>query len=193
MTQTAAHDGGGLTAADRQLIADLARGVVADVAPDEVALFEQRSRAFFRGRTAAGRDPLAFGGAEVLVLVTSVALVAAKTAVELLLSRVADAAERKTETVIERLVDRLRRRPRTPSPVAVARWRPEDLRDVRGAVLAALASSPDRELIADALVGRLALQTTGAADPGPARPDQGADAPAAEVDAAQVGEQSTPR
>ncbi|GHJ45390.1 hypothetical protein Cs7R123_27320 [Catellatospora sp. TT07R-123] len=159
MIETTSHGDGQLTAADRQLIVDLARGVVGEVASDELALFDQRSRAFLRGRRASGRDPLSLGGTEVLALVTSVALVAAKTAVELLLSRVADAAERKASTALDRLVDRLRRRPKAPSPVATARWRPEDLRDVRDALTAVLADSPDREPVINALLAHLALQT----------------------------------
>ncbi|MEU4519918.1 hypothetical protein AB0F52_14500 [Amycolatopsis sp. NPDC024027] len=51
----------GKPVADRRVVVDLAREVVAEVAPDELGLFPERCRAYFRHRKGHGRDPLAMG------------------------------------------------------------------------------------------------------------------------------------
>jgi hypothetical protein len=51
----------GKPGADRRVVVDLAREVVAEVAPDELGLFPERCRAYFRRRKGHGRDPLAMG------------------------------------------------------------------------------------------------------------------------------------
>lgn len=48
-------------AVDRDLLVDLARAVVEEVAPDEVGLFPERCRAYFRRWGSNGKDPLSMG------------------------------------------------------------------------------------------------------------------------------------
>jgi hypothetical protein len=48
-------------AVDRDMVIELARAVVVEVAPDEVGLFPERCRAYFRKWGGHGKDPLSMG------------------------------------------------------------------------------------------------------------------------------------
>lgn len=66
--------------AQQQVVADVARGVVAQVAPQELPLFRAQSAAYFRSRqqTRQGQgekdEMLGFGGGEVVTFLTPVVL-----------------------------------------------------------------------------------------------------------------------
>ena len=75
-------------AADDALVADLARAVVEQTAPEELPLFRATSEAYFDDpdvaeRSGCGDEMLGFGVDAALVLVTPVALSVARDVVEL--------------------------------------------------------------------------------------------------------------
>lgn len=79
--------------ADRRVVVNLAREVIAEVAPDELGLFSDRCRAYFRRWGGRGRDPLAMG----LETWTSVATFAVLSTVQSVLVFVAAEFEKGVE------------------------------------------------------------------------------------------------
>lgn len=150
---------------NRPLVEDIARTVVAELAPDELGLFPRRSKAFFRyGWTLRHRDPLGSGLGDQLSTVTMAAMAAAQTAAVLIMFRLSDVVGERASGTFSRWFDRLFRRKaaaaRLAEAVAEVKWRPQDLREIHGAVTVALRQFCDEttgELIARSVVGILAM------------------------------------
>jgi hypothetical protein len=99
--------GGRIPEPQDEIVADLARKLVADTAPQELPLFRATSSAYFRDPQEVlarrkGRDEmLGFGVETAVVLLTPVALEVAKTVVSFVAMRVRAAAEKGAGDLIE--------------------------------------------------------------------------------------------
>jgi hypothetical protein len=149
-----------------ELVAALAREVVAGASPGELPLFRATSAAYMRDPQSVleprqgGEQSLGFGVEAAVLLITPAALQAARGVLEFLVSQVTEAAKSETSDQIRARVHRLFDRDAEAKPDAAA-LRPEQLARVREIAFAAgiQAQLPEREanLVADAMVGRLAL------------------------------------
>jgi hypothetical protein len=147
------------------LVADVARQLVARTAPQELPLFRAVSDAYFRDpRTVlepkGGRDDLlGFGVDAAMMLVTPVALEVAKSVVAFLVTQVRDAVEKEGSEAITGFVQRLFHRDNDDDPRTPPLTR-EQLDRVRELALekAHQLKLPDAQasLLADSMVGSLA-------------------------------------
>ena len=152
---------------DPELAVDLARDVLGQVAPQELPLFDVTSEFYRRDPDAveaqAGSDDMLGFGAEVITAMTPVVLSVAGAVVNVLLDQVRAAAKAESEGVVRGIVRRLFRSAGAhrdsdvePSIALTA----EQLGAVRRAALdqarALKLPDPDANLLADAMVGRLA-------------------------------------
>ena len=157
--------------ADSQLVSEIARGIIAEVAPDELPMFGMASDAYMRDptRAAGNADPdemLGFGGGE-LELLTPVVLTVTSGVVSYLLNSVLAAAKTEGQAVIQQRVRQLFKRfsAAESAPSAAASPSPGLTRDqlvevrrvafeiaTRTGVTAAQAA-----LVADSTVGQLAI------------------------------------
>src|SRR5262245_40757584 len=94
--------------ADPELVTEIARGIVAEVAPDELAMFGAASSAYLQNPRAAGKadddEMLGFGGGTELELLTPVVLTVASGVVSFLISTVLAAAKTESQSVIQQQV-----------------------------------------------------------------------------------------
>ena len=112
---TAAGEAGGLSDTDEQAIIEgLAHSAVEEIAPEELPLFRPTSEAYFdpaRGTPAGAKsdEMLGFGvdAAAAMVLVTPVALEAAKSVVGYVLGELQSAFKDEARPMIQALVTRL--------------------------------------------------------------------------------------
>ncbi|MEV2220193.1 hypothetical protein AB0E01_09975 [Nocardia vinacea] len=143
----------------------IVRDVVAEVAPDELSLFDgldafdddvvtRRLR-----RTGKRGDPLGFGVAEIAALATPVIWIGVQYAAQRFGEAAADAATVRVKRLLRKAF-RIR-----PTPVPVPALTPEQLAEVRSHILALAAErgmDHDRAaVVADAVVARLALAPNG--------------------------------
>jgi hypothetical protein len=152
--------------ADPELTVELARSAVAEIAPEELPLFAATSAAYRRDPGAIdgarGRDEVLGFGAETAAALAPVALSVAGAVVEFVAGQVMEAVKGEAAGAIQRAVKRLFRlggdedEQADPPP----RLSAEQLQQVRAVALerAKALQLPARkaELLADALVGRLA-------------------------------------
>jgi hypothetical protein len=154
-----------------QLVVDLARESVAQVAPQELPLYRATSELYLRNpdrllQAQKGRDePLGFGVDAGVVLLTPVIITVTKEVVEFVAAEVMKSVRTESSNLISEFVKKMFKRFRRegeargeelPPPLT-----PEQLRSVRELALEKarqLQLSPSRaELLADSLVGNLAV------------------------------------
>jgi hypothetical protein len=154
--------------ADPQLVTEIARGIIAELAPEELPMFGLASQAYVSDprRLSASADDdemLGFGGGTQLELLTPVVLTVASGVVSYLLSTVFAAAKAEGQVLIQQQVKQLFKRfhapePDTKAPVTLTRDQLIEVRRVayeiatRSGVTAAQAA-----LLADSTVGQLAI------------------------------------
>jgi hypothetical protein len=148
---------------DRAAAVDLARRVVADLAPDELPVFELRSRRHFRPAWTTSKDPLSSGLDITLTSITDAALAAAQGAVGLTLVLLAERVhERTSGRVLTVLRRRFRRTGEDDAPPPRSQpWTGEQLASIREEVVKVLTGRVNArllDLIADSIIARLALQ-----------------------------------
>jgi hypothetical protein len=122
---TAAGEAGGLSDTDEQAIIEgLAHSAVEEIAPEELPLFGPTSEAYFdpaRGTPAGAKsdEMLGFGvdAAAAMVLVTPVALEAAKSVVGFVVAELQTAFKDEAKPMIQALVKRLLHRGAKPAGV----------------------------------------------------------------------------
>lgn len=147
---------------DSELTVDLARDVLGEVAPQELPLFDVTSRVYREDpsavETQAGSDDMLGFGAEVIAAMTPVVLSVAGEVVNTLLRQVRAAVEGESESAVRTLVRRLFRSGGAEEPaVALTKQQLREVREVaidRGRALKL--PDADAQLLADAMVGRLA-------------------------------------
>jgi len=163
-----------MTMSDPTLVSDIARGIIEDVAPDELPMFGMASRAYLKNPTlvtaggGAADEMLGFGGGEIEML-TPVIFSVTSAVVSFLLAAVVSAAKSETESVVKAQVRQMFKRltpatatvaatPAAAAPIALTR---EQLIEVRRVAYDAAAGSglPANQaaLLADATVGQLAI------------------------------------
>lgn len=103
------------TALEKQLATELAREVVADLAPNELTTFRATSAAYFKDPDQAFKGPqrdemLAFGGGDAVMLLTPYALAIARPVVHLLVEELGKGLTERSADVIVRWVRRIFRR-----------------------------------------------------------------------------------
>lgn len=177
--------------AQQQLIADLARDLLAETAPQELPLFRASSEAFFKDPQrvmsgAVGKDePLGFGAGEGTSFIAPVILAVVTQVVTFLAAEVGKAAQSEgsafvTDTV-KALFKRFRPAPaaekqptgeapspsKPPTPAPVPPVTPELLQRVRELAFQQAKqlrlSDSNARLLADSLVGSLAVPPAGTA------------------------------
>ncbi|MFQ6013946.1 MAG: hypothetical protein ACE5NP_00710 [Anaerolineae bacterium] len=159
-----------------QLIANVARELVAQTAPQELPLFRATSEVYFKDpekalKGGAGKDDmLGFGLAAAATFLTPVALAVASEVVEFVAEEVKESVEEESEELIDDAVkkvfkkfrreeekkDKEKEEPPSPPPLT-----PEQLEEVRELALEKARqlnlSESQAELLADSLVGDLIL------------------------------------
>lgn len=154
------------TAADEQLVRELAQVVLEQTAPDELLLFDETAAEYFADPQgvldARGRDePVGFGLE--LAMVTPVVLAALTPVVQFLLGAAADALKQEARPVLVRWVrallhsgeDAPKQPSETPALTAAQAARVRQLACERAMHLGM--GKADAELLADSLVGGLAV------------------------------------
>ena len=160
-----------MTMSDPQLVSEIAHGIIEDVAPDELAMFNMANRAYLANpsRLDAGGDAdemLGFGGGEVELL-TPVIFSVTSGVVAFLITTIMNAAKVESETVVKQQVRQLFKRftpatatlaPAAAAPMALTR---EQLVAVRRVAfdIASESGLPANQaaLLADSTVGQLAI------------------------------------
>jgi len=157
---------------DPTLVSDIARGIIEDVAPDELPMFGMASRAYLSNPkvvTAGGGaadEMLGFGGGEVELL-TPVIFSITSGVISFLIATVVSAAKSESESVVKEQVRQLFKRfssqavvatPTRAAPMSLTR---EQLVEVRRIAYDTASSSglPANQaaLLADSTVGQLAI------------------------------------
>ncbi len=171
--------------AQQQLIADLARDLLAETAPQELPLFRASSEAFFKdpqrvmSGTVGKDEPLGFGAGEGTSFLAPVILAVATRVVTFLAAEVGKSAQAEGSTFINDTVKALFKRfrpaaaaekqptgeaslaPKPAAPAPVPAVTPELLKRVREVAFQQAKqlrlSDSNAQLLADSLVGSLAL------------------------------------
>lgn len=154
--------------AERDLIAELAREQVTQLAPDELPLFRPTSDAYFKDpvgtlKPQAGADEmLGFGAGAALTFLTPIVLAVATEVVTFLIAEIGKSVKEQGKVAVGEIVKSMFKRFRAPdAPVAAAipRLSADQLAQVRKLAFdkARTLSLPDDRaaLLADSLVGSL--------------------------------------
>jgi hypothetical protein len=151
----------------KQLVGDLSRDLVTQVAPQELPLFRANSEVFFRNpdelavNRKAKDDMLGFGDGGIIVLITPVVLMVTQQVVLFVIEQVKKSAQEQGSALIDESVKKMFKKFRPvdgkkPNPLTA-----EQLAQVRKVALKKaqeLKLSDERaRLLADALVGSLAI------------------------------------
>ena len=162
-------------AVDDELVAEVARDLVAKTAPHELPLFRATSEEYFKDPERALSPPeakdetLGFGVGIALAMITPVALEVVKSVIAFVSAEVGKTAKEESEPLIRNAVRRLFRRGKDPAEAsgpqpATIGLNEEQLAEVRRVALEKaeqLKLAKDKaELLADALVGELATGPT---------------------------------
>jgi len=162
---------------EQQLVADLARIVVAETSPQELPLFRAHSEAYFKDPASAlkrqgGKDEmLGFGMGEAMTLLTPIALAVASEVVKFVLDEVGKSLKKEGADLIGDVIKRLFKRVRAPGEGrsghdAKAQEAPPVLTPEQMAQIRRLAFDKARQLnvpetqaglLADAVIGSLAV------------------------------------
>jgi hypothetical protein len=159
-----------MTLSDATLISEIAHGIIAEVAPDELPMFGVVSRAFLTdpklAAVGAGDDDemLGFGGGAEVELLTPLVFSITSGVVAFLVTTVVNAAKSETQAIVQQRVRQLFKRfsagtsPQTLPPLALSR---EQLAEVRRVAfdIASRTGLPAAQaaLLADSTVGQLAI------------------------------------
>jgi hypothetical protein len=158
---------------DNQLVADLARDIIAQTAPQEMPLFRANSEAYFKDpdKTLAGQkgkdEMLGFGSGEVVVLLTPIALTVVAEVVKFIVEEVKKSVKDESSSLISETVKKVFKKFRPEqkkddkkTPPALT---PEQLERVREIALQKARqlklSEARAKLLADAVVGSLAVSS----------------------------------
>jgi hypothetical protein len=154
--------------ADPELLSEVARGVLAEVAPDELPMFGLASDAFLKdpSRAAGGGNDdemLGFGGGE-LELLTPVVLTVTSGVISFLVTTVLTAAKAESQTIIQARVRQLFKRfgsgDSQPKPAGLGLTR-EQLVEVRRVAFEIASrtgvTAAQAALVADSTVGQLVI------------------------------------
>ena len=151
----------------KQLVGDLSRDLVTQVAPQELPLFRANSEIFFRNpdelavNRKAKDDMLGFGDGGIIVLITPVVLMVTQQVVQFVIEQVKKSAQEQGSALIDESVKKMFKKFRPvdgkkPNPLTA-----DQLAQVRKVALKKaqeLKLSDERaRLLADALVGSLAI------------------------------------
>jgi hypothetical protein len=154
---------------ENDVVAALARQLIEDTAPQELPLFRTISTAYFHDPKSVlepqqGKDEmLGFGGVAIVMLVTPVALEAAKSVIAFLIAQLKGSVEKETSDAIAQRVHRLFHRDTTaagePQEAPLTREQLARVRELaleKGRQLHLPEAQAD--LLADSMVGSLALR-----------------------------------
>ena len=154
---------------DARLVADVARDIVSEVAPDELAMFEVSTEAYLADpRRAAAPETdemLGFGGGGAFELLTPVVLTIASGVISFLVDSALSAAKTEGRAIVQQRVRQLFKRfsaESTPAsgtpPAALTPAQLAQARQVALDIALRMHVPPDQAaLLADAAVGQLVL------------------------------------
>jgi hypothetical protein len=155
------------TQIDNQLIADLARDVVAKAAPQEMPLFRANSDAYFKDpqkalKPAEGRDEaLGFGVEAAAVFITPFAMAVMSEVVKFLTSELQNALKAEGSDAVKGAVKSLFKKFRPPEETKIPSLTPKQLAQVRKLALEKALqlklSESKAALLADSIIGSLAV------------------------------------
>ncbi|MFN8384646.1 MAG: hypothetical protein U0V02_22115 [Anaerolineales bacterium] len=150
-----------------QFIADVALGVIKEIAPQETPIFKAASEAYFKDPSKATSQNerkdqvLGFGIAEASSFITPMALAVTSEVVTFLISEVKKSLEKESLGVIDNAVKSLFKRFRPHEKKPAITLTPEQLKEVHkiahAKALALKLSSARAEQLADSLVCELAI------------------------------------
>jgi hypothetical protein len=154
---------------DRDLVEEFAKQVLADVAPEELAIFDETAEEYHQDPqgvlSAEGRDEAVGFGLDIALL-TPYVLAVAGAVVSFLVDTIGDAAKEESKPVISDWVHRLFRRGHSDEKAheePAANLSPEQAAQVRQVALARAhdlkLSDEKARLLADAIVGGLNVAT----------------------------------
>jgi hypothetical protein len=148
---------------DAHLVTEITRGMVAELAPQELPVFRAAGEAYLAGKdgTVAPRDQvLGFGVAEAGAFLTPVALAVIGEVVPFLIGQVKQAFEKESTNAIQEMVKNLFKKFRPPEKKAPVTLTAQQLKEVHRIALAkahAMKLSDARAAqLADAIVSDLA-------------------------------------
>ena len=150
-----------------QLVADLARDVVAEIAPQELPMFRAQSRAYFedpegalRGQ-AAKDEMLGFGAGTVATFLTPAVLALATTVVSFVAAAVKESVQEGAKDLLSDVVKGMFKKFRPEQKEELPSLTPEQLRTVRELVfkraLELRLSERTAHTLANSLVGSLVV------------------------------------
>ncbi|HMI98670.1 MAG TPA: hypothetical protein VK488_02445 [Gaiellaceae bacterium] len=150
---------------ENEIVADVARGLVAQTAPQELPLFRAMSEAYFKDpqkvlEQKQGKDEMLGFGVEIAMFVAPVALEVAKTVVTFLVAELRKSAEKEASGAIQERVHELFHRDTgggEPQPGLTR----EQLARVHEVALKKASElklpKPQADLLADSVVGSLSV------------------------------------
>jgi hypothetical protein len=150
-----------------QLVKDVSRDLVTEIAPQELPLFRASSEVFFQNpdELLSGRkskdDMLGFGTGDAVVLMTPVIMAVSQQVILFVVEQVKKSAQEESSTLIDETVKKMFKKFRSKEQMKPAALTAEQLAQVRKAALKKareLKLSEERaKLLADAVVGTLAV------------------------------------
>jgi hypothetical protein len=153
--------------AERELVAELARSVLVQAAPEELALFGETAEEYFEDPSAvlgSGRRDEALGFGLDVAMLTPYVLAVCAGVVRFLATTVADAARQESKPLVTRLVRRLLRQPDAPgepagdAPPPLSGEQAGQVRDVAYQQAKHLGLDDDQAtLLADSVIGGLVV------------------------------------
>jgi hypothetical protein len=154
---------------NEQLVSELAKDILVDLAPQEKALFKPISEAYFKDpenvlAAQQGKDELlGFGAAEAATLITPIVLAVSTEVIQFLFEEARKALQSESSTLISQTVKswfgklQPNQEQKTPTPAPLT---PEQLEQVRKIAIKKARqlklSEKNTKLLADAIVGGLA-------------------------------------
>ena len=151
--------------AENDIVADVARGLVAQTAPQELPLFRATSEAYFEDpqkvlEQKRGKDEMLGFGVEIAMFVAPVALEVAKAVVKFVADELRKSTQKEASGLIEERVHRLFHRGDAGGDPEPGLTR-EQLASVHEVALKTATElklpKPQADLLADSVVGRLSI------------------------------------
>ncbi len=155
---------------EQQLITDLSRELVIQIAPEELPLFRAHAAAYFQDPAKAGNNQqtkdemLGFGTGEVVMLVTPLVLAVTNEVVQFIAAEIKKTTKEESASLIAEMVKSLFKKFRPEAKRKAPPLTPAQLAAVREAVLGQtrlLKLSESRSnLLADAITGSLVVSSS---------------------------------